>query len=300
MRLLAALREAGRRLSSRRGLIAAMAIAQLLFAWIAVRPVSVAAGALLDDRPGAARLLDGDDGLLGELLSDHRELAVAGIAGAQVALALSGLLAWLFAGALILLFVGRDDAREAAGAAGVVAALGRGARRSIAIGLAGLLMRLVPLALTVGLGAALFTDPPGGFVAALGAALALAAGAGLLWSLVTVALDAARALAFTRPAPDRAPPSIGRALRGGLALVFRRRPGAALGLAALSSLATLAFGALDVALGHLTDGAELLHLATLLAVELARAFTSAALVVATGLVTVERRAQERPTSDVSS
>jgi len=296
-----ALREAARRVSSRRGLVAAMAIAQLLFAWIAIRPAAAAAAVLLDDRPGAARLLAGDDGLLGELLGDQRTLAVAGAAGAQVALALSGLLAWLFAGALVILFVGRDDEREAAGAAGVVAAMARAARRSIAIGIAGLAFRLVPLVAAVGLGVAIFADPLGGFDASVAAAVALTVGIGLLWALLTVALDGARALALTRPPePGAGPPRLARALLGGLGLTFRRRPLAALGIAAISTIATLLFGALDLGLGHLTDGAELLHLAAMLAVELARAFTAAALVVATGLVAVDRRAQGAPATHVSS
>jgi hypothetical protein len=280
------LREAARRVSSRRGLVAAMAAAQLLLAWIAVRPVAAAAGSLLDDRPGAARLLRGDDGLLGELLSDHRELAVGAAAGAQVALALSGILAWLFAGALVVLYVGRDDEREAAGASGVVAAIARAAPRSIAIGVVGLVVRLVPLVAAAGLGWALFADPPGGFAGAVVAASLLAVGGGLLWALATVAVDAARALALTRPhEPGSAPLSVGRAVKGGLTLVARR-PGATLAIAALSTVATLAFGALDLALGHLTEAAELLHVAALLVVEIARAFVAATLIVATGLVTV--------------
>lgn len=289
MTLTRALGEASRRVSSRRGLLVAMAAAQLLLAWIAIRPVSAAAASLVDDRPGAARLLRGDDGLLGELLSDHRELVVAGAAGSQVALALSGILAWLFAGALVALYVGRDEDREAAGAAGVVAAMARAAPRSIAIGLVGLALRLIPLVAAVGLGWALFADPPGGFGGALTAAIIVAVGSGLLWALITVSVDGARALALSRPPePGATPVRVGRALKGGLALVGRR-PAAVVAIAALSTLATLALGGLDLGLGHLTEGAELLHLAAMLVIELARAWVGATLIVATGLVAVARK-----------
>lgn len=239
-----ALVEAVSRVRRHLALVVVLAIFHLAVARLAALPLSASLAPVLDNRPAASKLFTGDDELAGELLSDHPALAQVGLSSAQAAALGWALVYWILAGG-ILTQLGGETESETRGIGPLLGASGTHAIRMILVGLCGLLVRLVPL----GLGAAAwFALRPfsrgGGFGSLFATGLAAASVFGIFWSLTTVALDYARAIALLEP-KLRAYRAVGRGLR--LALGRLR---ATLLLALFSGGGFLVTGAIVRAISH--------------------------------------------------
>jgi hypothetical protein len=218
------------KLRSHWGGVLAMALGNLIFALIAVGPLSPILARALDDRPLAAEVADGaDDGPRAELLQDHPELQSIGVEGALLALVVWGVLSLVACGGFL------GDERFLAGCL-------RHGRRMLSVGLVALPLRLL------GLAGVLVTLPiiyqAHQFSTVALASLAGLALGGLLWSMVTVTIDRARGKALGRP--DLKPWQV---LRAGLA-ASRARLGNTFLLALLSGGGFLLLSAAQLACTH--------------------------------------------------
>jgi hypothetical protein len=276
--------EALARVSKRPWLIVALAGLNLGIALLATLPFSAALEPILDARPAAAGLLTGDDGIFRELFADNAAVGSVAGAGAQLAVLVYGLLAWLLAGGILATLAQPGALGPREGAGGLLAASASHGWRMLKIGGAGLLLRLVPIGLATGL---YFAGKPlvahrglreiGLWMALLALAFAWS------WSLATVAVDYARALLIAHPHLG-----IFRALGRGLKLAWRRR-GATAALAAFSVATFLAVTLLYHAIAYALPNPPLWSFALVIvlrvATALARAFFSTTTLVAAGLLT---------------
>jgi hypothetical protein len=191
-------------------LVAALTLLHLLVAHLAAAPLSSALAPVIDDRPAARAMLAGDDGLTGELLSDHPSLARIGSESAQAAALLWGLFYWLLSGGILAQLDEREPER---GPGALLGACGKHGARMIKVGLWGLSLRLAAVALGAGVWFALRPFSRGaGFGALELNALAALATLAIGWSLGSVALNYARAIAIALPSV-RAFRAVGRGLR---------------------------------------------------------------------------------------
>ena len=267
------------RVRRRPWLIVFLAALNLAFALLAAQPLSTALEPL-DVRPAGAAIVKGDDGLLAELVGDHPEIVREAASGGRTALLVYGVLAWLLAGGLLTQLARSDE--EPTGARAFAAAVGANAAPMLKVGVAGLLVRVVPIAIAVG---GWFAVHPiwrghgfGRLCLAMGLLVALF---GLTWSLATVTIDYARALKLDNPAL-----ATWRALVLGARLILSR-PGATFALVGFSSLGVLLLGAVDHGLGALLPAAPAWSAVTLFFVRLAVAY-GRAFVTTTALVGAAR------------
>ena len=93
--------EAFARVWARPRLVLALAALNVLFTIVAAHPLSSALAPAIDLRPGAGGLLSGDDGLYAELLLDNPAIGRVAASGAELAVLVYGLLAWLLAGGIL-------------------------------------------------------------------------------------------------------------------------------------------------------------------------------------------------------
>ncbi|HZS38726.1 MAG TPA: hypothetical protein VFF06_17965 [Polyangia bacterium] len=190
------MREAIRRVTARPQLLLAVAGLHVAVALLASGPVSATLQPLLDGRPAAAGLVRGDDGLAGELFSDHPEILRVAGASAEWSALFYALLSWILVGGLLSALASDDD-EHVRGPVAVAAACARHAGRMVRVGLVGLPLRLLPMAIAAGAWFAVghFTKGRGFAELVLGAAV-LALVFGGAWSFITVSIDYARGLAF--------------------------------------------------------------------------------------------------------
>jgi len=210
-----AVRQAWARVRSRPRLVVGLALANLLLASAAARPLSWALASLLDRRPAATAMLQGHDALAAELLSDHPEPFIAGAAAAQMVLILWGVLAWILAGGILSTLALPSEIPPRGSLRELVGASAEHAWLMLKLGALGLTTRLVPLLLGGAVWAGLkpLLHHRGFSQAAtwIGlTALVLA----LSWSWATVALDYARTIALS--APVRLHRALGRGIRRSL------------------------------------------------------------------------------------
>src|SRR5262249_8501589 len=93
---------AWKKLRPRRLSILAMAMLNLIFALLAVAPLSPPLARALDDRPAAAAVADSaDDAPRAELLQDHPEIVATALSSGAITLLFWGVLSWIFAGGLL-------------------------------------------------------------------------------------------------------------------------------------------------------------------------------------------------------
>jgi hypothetical protein len=192
-----ALGEAIRRVRARPRLVLAAAGLHVAVALLASGPVAATLRPLLDARPAAGGMLRGDDGLAGELFADHPEIVRVAGASAEWSALFYALLSWILVGGLLAALTGEGDGGEARGPVQVAAACARHAGRLVRVGLIGLSLRLIPMAIAVGAWFAIGSLTKGrGFPELVIGALAMALLFGGAWSFITVAADYARGLAF--------------------------------------------------------------------------------------------------------
>jgi hypothetical protein len=248
--------------------LVALTLLNLALSFAAARPLSAALSTVIDLRPAASTMLRPDDGLIAELLTDHRELIAAAFGGAQVALLVYGVLAWLLAGGLLVTLALPRELSPRGSLSELVAASAAHATRMLALGALGLVVRLLPIALGA---ATWFALKPiflnRGFAELATWTLLTALLFALAWSTVTVALDYARALALLEPM------SVLRALGRGLRLALSR-PTASIVLFSLvgETAVTLA----QVTLSHALPNHGRLAYAAAIALRVAGAFARAA------------------------
>ena len=238
--------EAFRRVWARPWLLAALALANIGLSLLLSTPLSAMLSALLDLRPAALAMVNGDDGLLFELHGDHPELLAVAAVSAAAGMLLYGILCWVLDGG-VLAALALDHDRRARDAAAVLAESARRAGRMVKLGLLGLLLRLIPLLLGAGAFAFARAVIKGrSYQPSLTASMLALVCAALAWSAVSVAIDYARGLSLENPRTRS-----WRLLARGVKLVFQRRS-ASLQLIAFSTAAWLAVAVLAWIIdGHL-------------------------------------------------
>jgi len=259
--------EAAARAWRRRRLVGALALAHVVAVALASVPLDVALMPLLDGRPAASTLIRGDLGLAIELLTDHPELIAGALAAASLASLLWAIVSWALDGGVLAALVPVGEAR-AIGARAVLEASARRAGKMIAVGAAGLVLRLPSLAIAGG-GAAWVrarVEHDGGPVATRAIEWAAIALAFVAWALSSTAIDCARGFAFAD-----ARVSAWRAIGRGVRTVFARAA-ASLQLAALGTLVPLALTVGSYALSTRLPNGPLWSLLAVLALRLAVAY----------------------------
>jgi hypothetical protein len=271
-------RRAAERTLGHPGLVLALAIAQLLAMELTSRPFSSALAPLIDKRPAAVEMVGGDDGLMLELVDNHRDLATVVLGAAPIGWLLAVLAGWLVAGAAVrrALLGARENLPTSVAATAQV---------SLTIGGLGFFVRLP--ALLGGFAGWLVFHPEdvGGFghaVAAGAAALAMLAAP---WAIGTVVLDYARTLAVSG-----ARPTARRAISAALRLAWLRA-GRTLTIAAVSSLLfVVAVIVTHIAL-QLVENRGLLHFGMLIATVWLRASVSVYSLLLAGDVALDGKSQ---------
>jgi hypothetical protein len=257
----------------------AIAALHLGAALLSSLPLIFALAPIFDNRPAAATLFDSDNAPWMELLQDHPEVLGSALTAALVGMMIWGFVSWIAAGG-ILAALASDEESAARGANAIFEACGRHAGAMVRIGAAGMLLRLVPLALAGG-GVWLIyfrlehgADQPS-TMWLIAVTIALVA---LTWSLASVTIDFARGASLLNP-------TLGgfSALKRGFS-TLRRRRGLALRLALYS---IVAFGALTVGYQLIAPaGATLLTIVVLwllrIATALGRATVTTTVLVAAG------------------
>jgi hypothetical protein len=274
-----ALHSAWARLKAQPQLLALLWAAHLIVVFAATRPFDAALSASLDHRPAAWALLRGDDGLLGELLSDHPALPAAAASGAQVAMLLWGLASWILAGGILAWF-----ARARGGTLTlVIGSSVAHAVRMLMVGAAGLLLRIVPLlagGLVLAVLRPMYHDKGWSQLVATGSLLVLVVA--VSWAWVSVTIDYARLLVVA-DAQLNVFRALGRATK--LALRARRSTGSVVLFSlvvqgAVTGLQTLLFHRVPV-----TSSVGFVFLTGLgLVADAVRVTTGAVSLVAAGLI----------------
>lgn len=232
----AGISEAFRRVTERPWIIAALVLTNIGLAVLLSAPLSGMLSMLLDERPAATAMMNGDDGYLVTLLFDHPEVfAVAGVAvGAGVIV--YGLLSWVLGGGM-LAALALDGDKRAVGAPSVLAAAARLAGRMIWTGFFGMLLRVIPLlfgAIAYAIAHAVVTGRT--FQPNMATSMLAILVAAVAWTTISIAVDYARGLAL-----DDAHTASWRLVGQGLRMLWGR-PSATLQLVAFGLAAWLAVG----------------------------------------------------------
>jgi hypothetical protein len=244
----ALLLESLRTLAQRPQLVVGLALFEWLTVHLALWPLGVGLSRLVDLRPATALLTHGDDTLLGELLDDHPELALLGVALLVTIGALWLLGGWLLGGALLDVTV----LRPRRGVRFVVDSAVSHAPRLLAFGLTGVVLRMLPPAVGLFSLVAMGSLNRAGSVSSTRALLVAGAVVACAWAALSVALHIGRLLLLGSSLSVRA------CLAVGLQAAWSTpRPVAALALVSLGG--GLLFGGGLLGLGRVLVDAPLLH-----------------------------------------